>query len=176
MSGREDVNNGPVEEGGVVPDGLHPGDRFLSLQECSCPRPKSQLIPLHGYGVTLQRHPKGTRQLTWAVHTATSPNPDQPDKGGRTLHGPTEGDLEAEGERSKEELLDHGGHVEACLHEIIRVPIPGTGPIPHTSPCPRNQHKPEGIPAVEDRGDRRRDRDAPDLVPPPPQGTLASDE
>ena len=34
MLGQEDVEHGPVWEGGEVPDGLHPRYRSLSLQEC----------------------------------------------------------------------------------------------------------------------------------------------
>ena len=36
---KEDVEHGQSGEGGVVPDGLHPGDVLLSLQEHDCPGP-----------------------------------------------------------------------------------------------------------------------------------------
>ena len=98
---REDVDHGPTGAEGVVPDGLHTRDIPLSLQERVCTGPKSQLIPLHGTGMPLQHHPEGTLPVPRAAHTATSLTPDHPDKGGRILCGPTEGNPKAEGETSK---------------------------------------------------------------------------
>ena len=66
--------------------------------------------------------------------------------------------------------------MESCRHESICALETGTGPISHTSPWSRNQRDPEGIPAVEDGGGRKGDRDTPGCGTPPPKVILAPDE
>ena len=51
------VEHGRDCEGGGVPDGLHPGDGPLSLQEHVHPVPQAQLVPLLYLWVPQQRHP-----------------------------------------------------------------------------------------------------------------------
>ena len=50
----EDVEHGLAGEGGVAPDGLHPGDISLSLQESVRTGPKEKIRPVHGLGLPPQ--------------------------------------------------------------------------------------------------------------------------
>ena len=95
--GWEEVEHGQVGEGGTVPDGLHPGDRSLSLQERGCPGPTAIIGPLYGLMMPPQRAPLGTHKLPWAAHAAPPPATDHPDEGGQDICCPMEGNPQAKG-------------------------------------------------------------------------------
>ena len=61
--GPADVGGAKEGTGGVVPDGLHPGDGPLSLQECHRLGPLAQLGPLHGPGLSTKRTHVGYKTI-----------------------------------------------------------------------------------------------------------------
>ena len=72
---REDVEHGMAKEGDVVPDGLHPGGRFPSLQENVRMGPQSQLRSLLNPWWPSQIHPEGTCLVPRAANASPPSNP-----------------------------------------------------------------------------------------------------
>ena len=63
MSVLEDVGDDPKGKGGVVPDGLHPGDGQPSFQERRSPGPSAKLGPLYGPGLSAECPPYGAQEM-----------------------------------------------------------------------------------------------------------------
>ena len=94
---------------------------------------------------------------------------------GERFFGLTEGDTEAKGVGCAEEIMDLGGYVQACIHGSLHVQISCLGSETHPEPHLRDQHEIGGGPAAEDGGGGWRDRGAPGIRPPSPQGNMEPD-
>ena len=69
VSGPADVGNAQEGKVGAFLDGLHPGDRSPSLQECHRPGPSAQLGPLHCPGLSAKRTPDGDEAIPGRAET-----------------------------------------------------------------------------------------------------------
>ena len=107
------MGNAQEGKGGAVPDGSHPGDGPLSLQECHRLGPSAQLGPLHGPGLSAKRTPDGDEALPGRAETVAGEATSKTNEDGRTLRGSTESRTESETAGGETKRLDIGGDVEA---------------------------------------------------------------
>ena len=56
------------QPGGEIQDGLHPGERLLSVPKYLRPGTQAQPVPLLGYGVPMQGDLEGAPALPWDAH------------------------------------------------------------------------------------------------------------
>ena len=103
LVGGETVVQRPADVGhekegtlGAVPDGLHPRDGPLCLQECHHPGPPAQLGPLHGPGLPTKRTPVGGELIPGGAKAVAGEASGKTITDGRTLFGSTESSVKAE--------------------------------------------------------------------------------
>ena len=95
-------------KGGAVTDGLHPGDRTLSLQECLSLGTLAQLGPLHGPRLTAKCLPDVAQEVFRGKEEVANEATDEANMGRQTFHGPTEGRPKSATARGKTKRLDIG--------------------------------------------------------------------